>query len=232
MDRASDTGEAVMRVYGWTRPTLSFGRNQPARGLYDADRADADGVDIVRRPTGGRAVLHYREITYSVTAPAGALGRARESYEGINRLLLEGLRRLGVDASAHRESGRAPRPSLTPCFATPVAGEIVFEGRKLVGSAQWHANDALLQHGSILLDDDQDGASRYLLAPAAASAPPATLRGALGWTPSSGEVAAALEAAVVASGAEVSPLTMTDTLNGQMSAHRARYEDDSWTWRR
>ncbi|OYV73430.1 MAG: hypothetical protein B7Z72_02540 [Gemmatimonadetes bacterium 21-71-4] len=69
MARARRTGEAVLRVYAWAGPTLSLGRNQRARGAYDLGRAAARGVAIVRRPTGGRALLHHHEVTYSVTAP-------------------------------------------------------------------------------------------------------------------------------------------------------------------
>src|SRR5512139_2874749 len=67
--RARDTGEGVVRVYGWSAPTLSLGRNQVARGAWDRERAGTLGLPIVRRLTGGRALLHHREITYSVTAP-------------------------------------------------------------------------------------------------------------------------------------------------------------------
>src|SRR5512142_1385967 len=69
MDRARTSGEGVLRMYGWSAPTLSLGRNQIAKGRYDLARAAAEGIGIVRRPTGGRALLHHREITYSVTAP-------------------------------------------------------------------------------------------------------------------------------------------------------------------
>src|SRR5687768_6957677 len=94
--RASETGTAVFRVYSWATPTLSFGRNQAARQSYDASRAMARGVDVVRRPTGGRSLLHHCEVTYSVTAPVSLAGSFRESYARINRLLVGGLQRLGV----------------------------------------------------------------------------------------------------------------------------------------
>src|SRR5215210_4848764 len=67
LDRARGSGECVIRLYEWARPTLSLGRNQAARGQYDLARARELGIDFVRRPTGGRAVLHHREVTYSVT---------------------------------------------------------------------------------------------------------------------------------------------------------------------
>src|SRR5689334_12950551 len=89
LDRAREGGETVLRVYGWRSPTLSFGRNQRARGLYDGQAAAERGIEVVRRPTGGRAVLHHREVTYSVTGPAPAGHGLGESYGRINRLLLD-----------------------------------------------------------------------------------------------------------------------------------------------
>src|SRR5919202_992505 len=77
------------------------------------------------RPTGGRAVLHHREVTYSVTAPAAGLGALRESYDVINDILVDALRALGGPARVARPAGAAPPPSVAPCFETPVAGEIV-----------------------------------------------------------------------------------------------------------
>src|SRR5438045_6038726 len=96
MTRAHETGEWVLRVYSWASPTISLGRNQSARGRYDLGRIHERGLGVVRRPTGGRAILHNREITYSVTGPAQDAGDLRASYERINRLLLAGLNALGV----------------------------------------------------------------------------------------------------------------------------------------
>src|SRR5260221_1801961 len=155
MRRAKETGEVVFSVYGWSTHTLSLGRNQLASRCYDRERIRAMGVDVVRRPTGGRALLHHREITYSVTAPLGFSASLRESYERINRILLSGLQRLGVGASVASGIGSALPPTDIPCFATPARGELVSDGRKLVGSAQWRDDGALLQHGSILIEDDQ-----------------------------------------------------------------------------
>jgi lipoate-protein ligase A len=228
MLRAGRTDEAVLRVYGWTRPTLSLGRNQSARDKYDIEGARERGIDFVRRPTGGRAVLHHREVTYSVTAPVSALGTLRESYTIINRLLIHGLRLLGVDAREADPRGATPRPGVLPCFVVPTKGEIVAEGRKLVGSAQVREGGALLQHGSVLVDDDQALASALLLAPVAPPPPPATLRELLGRAPSLGEVARALAAALPdARPLEGGPFLERDTL-----AARERYLDAAWTWRR
>ena len=235
MERARRTGEAVLRVYGWARPTLSLGRNQTARGAYCAASAARQGVDVVRRPTGGRALLHHREVTYSVTAPVTA-ERLRASYGRINRLLLDGLSRLGVAASLADPAARAPLPGVAPCFESPSEGEVVVGGRKLVGSAQWREAGALLQHGSILVDDDQTMLATLSTAPLPTVPPPATLREALGHAPSAGDVAAALVDALRAlEDAGASPLSEGDALRAlhELGADaRARYADDAWTWRR
>ena len=109
--RAARTGEAVFRVYSWAEPTLSFGRNQTVVGVYGADRARERGVRVVRRLTGGRALLHWREVTYSVTAPLASASSLRESYARINRLLVYGLRRLGVAVEVAAPRDRALAPS-------------------------------------------------------------------------------------------------------------------------
>jgi lipoate-protein ligase A len=228
MLRAGRTKEAVLRVYGWARPTLSLGRNQSARDKYDIEGARERGTDFVRRPTGGRAVLHHREITYSVTAPVSALGTLRESYTVINRLLIHGLRLLGVDAREADPRGATPKPGVLPCFVVPTKGEIVADGRKLVGSAQVRVGEALLQHGSVLVDDDQALASALLLAPVAPPPPPATLRELLGRAPSLGEVASALAAALP----DARPLAGDPLLEHDTLAARERYLDAAWTWRR
>ena len=231
MQRARETGESVLRVYAWVRPTLSLGRHQVARDRYDLERARSMGVDVVRRPTGGRAVLHHREITYSVTAPVRALGSLHESYAAINRFLLDGLRRLGIDVHAASPPNATPRPGTAPCFETPVAGELVAGGRKLVGSAQWRESDALLQHGSILVDDDQWLANALLVTPGPAPPVPATLRTLLGRAPTMREVADALSAALESSGVTVEPLNWEPELREATYLAQTRYEDDSWTWR-
>ena len=233
LDRAARTGEATLRVYGWEAPSLSLGRNQAAREVYSADRARELGVQVVRRPTGGRALLHWREVTYSVAAPAAPAGELRESYERINRLLLDGLGRLGVRAELARPAGRAPLPGDAPCFEAPVAGELVFGGRKLVGSAQWRDRGALLQHGSILVDDDQPMLAQLAVRPIPPAPPAGTLREALGRAPSTCDVATAMFAAVRAlEDADASPLDEALEFDAAMRERITQYEDDRWTWRR
>ena len=233
MARARRTGEHVLRVYGWSTPTLSLGRNQRARGVYLSDELERRGIGVVRRPTGGRALLHHREITYSVTAPSGAeVGLAAE-YGRINLLLGSALDALGVRVTVASPDARSGPPSATPCFAEPARGELVFEGRKLVGSAQWRHDGALLQHGSILVDDDQAAIPSLMREPAVLSARPATLRDALGRAPVLHEVAEALFSAVRGRlDPHALPLERDDALAHDTEQLAARFRDDTWTWRR
>lgn len=181
-------GRPALRLYAWDPPCLSFGRNQPARGIYDPAAAAARGIDVVRRPTGGRAVLHDREVTYAVAVPVGVLGSPRETYVAINRALVAGLRALGVAArvagaaelppagqpvgpgalgpgAAPRRAGASAALGPAPCFEAAAPGEVVAGGLKLVGSAQRCERRVLLQHGSLLLDGDQSVILSLLAAP-------------------------------------------------------------------
>ena len=233
LGRARETGEAVLRVYEWASPALSLGRNQPAAGWYDAARAAAHGVTVVRRLTGGRAVVHARELTYSVTAPVVADEPLHESYARINAVLVVALRRLGVAAAVAPGNGAAPPPSAAPCFETPTAGELVVGGRKLVASAQWRDDAALLQHGSILVDDDQPLLASLALAPLPPVPPAATLRGELGAAPTAAALLDALGAAVrELEDHRAAPLAADAPLWARAAGCRPRYVDDAWTWRR
>jgi lipoate-protein ligase A len=234
MEQAKRTSESVFRVYSWKSPTLSLGRNQPARGCYDPIRLAAEGVEVVRRPTGGRAVLHWREVTYSVTAPTDSAAPTQQSYDQINEILLCALRRLGVVATVVVRTATARTPSNHPCFAEPSAGEIVATDggsvAKLIASAQVRENGALLQHGSILIEDDQrlvaDLSLGHTARPRAA-----TLRSLLGRAPSFAEIADALFNAV-RNVADAGPqqLSANEVLPIAL-AHVARFRDPLWTWR-
>lgn len=231
--RAARTGEAVLRVYEWARPTLSLGRNQRAAGCYSAARAAEHGVDVVRRRTGGRAVLHARELTYSVTAPVVAHEPLRESYRRINLVLVGALRALGVAAEEATSTAPAPPPSSAPCFEAPTEGELVVRGRKLVGSAQLRDGGALLQHGSILVDDDQSLLAALATEPLPPVPSPATLRGELGAAPSAGALFDALAAAVRAcEDPGAAPLLDAEDVFARAAELRPRYADARWTWRR
>lgn len=237
MARARRTGEAVFRVYAWERPTLSFGRHEAARRHYDVHAIAGGGVDVVRRPTGGRALLHHREVTYSITSPVVPGESLAGSVRRFNQLLLDALRALGVDA---REAGKshALRPEGAACFAVPSTGELTLDGRKLVGSAQVRRDGALLQHGSILLHDDQGRIAGFATGPYLPSAPAASLREALGARAAYEPVRdALLQRVAVASGARSTAelvLTPDEALGGLSDFDDAlrQFRDPAWTWRR
>jgi lipoate-protein ligase A len=231
--RARTSGMAVGRVYGWTQPVLSFGRHQRTAGLYDRAAASERGISFVRRPTGGRAVLHSREITYCVAAPEHAWGSLMQAYRTINELLVDALRQLGVEATVADPNTKPPRPIVGACFEEPVAGEIVAGGRKLVGSAQWRSDGVLLQHGSILIDDDQRLATELLLDPGPYPPTAATLRDLLGRAPAPEEFERALACAVARRfGRTPDAVELDGDLTALAERRLAHYTSDGWTWRR
>ena len=132
----SSPGKAVVRIYRWSCPTVSFGRNEPARDRYDRAAGHSAAIEFVRRPTGGRAVLHDRELTYAVVLPCPTTGGLRETYGLIHRGLVEALCSLGVPAAMAAGRGLSVGPDSGPCFDEPAPGEVTVAGRKLVGSAQ------------------------------------------------------------------------------------------------
>jgi lipoate-protein ligase A len=153
---AEGSGGQVLRLYRWRPWAISVGYHQPA-GELDLDRCRADGIDIVRRPTGGRAILHAEELTYCVVMRAGRRS-ILEVYNAIGSALVHGLGLYGVQASLQKSqpdfvSEYRNRSSL-PCFSSSARYEIEWQGRKLIGSAQRRfsegSGDVVLQHGSIL----------------------------------------------------------------------------------
>ena len=189
---------------------------------------------VVRRPTGGRAILHHREITYSVTAPAAAAGTERESYAAHQPAARSRrLNNLGVDARRRASGSGLACPDATPCFELPAAGELTFEGRKLAGSAQWRIRrrsaPARLDPGG----RRSDAARRFQLVAQTALPPPATLIDALGRAPSLDEAAAAFAVAVrELEDPHAAAMEIDEELRARASALVVRYSDDSWTWRR
>lgn len=233
--QAARSGRATLRFYTWEPGCLSFGRNQTARGRYDGEAAKRRGLDVVRRPTGGRSVLHHRELTYSVTAPADTWGSLGDTYTRINRALAAGLRELGVPAAvAARGQGPAPRPTARACFRDPLPGEVAVAGCKLIGSAQWRDRGALLQHGSLLIHNDQAVVEELRL-----GAPAAPRIQAIGLAEIMDEVPACSELTRVLARGFETELSLSVELEDLVPAETAaaeslryRYEDDAWTWRR
>lgn len=152
---AAGSAPPTLRFYTWTPACLSLGYFQPF-AVVNLAGCHALGVDVVRRPTGGRAILHDRELTYSVTLPASVLGHdggILPSYYRVSLALQAGLKTLGVPATLAPESEASAATTHGPaCFDRPSAHEILLYGRKLVGSAQVRRAGALLQHGSILIE--------------------------------------------------------------------------------
>jgi len=224
------SGEAVLRFYGWSSPTISFGRNEPSEGLYDLQSAARIGIDFVRRPTGGRAVLHDSELTYAVAAPLDDVGRLRSWYRRINRGLVRGLADLGAVVELHETDAPAPRPDEGPCFRAPVSDEVAWNGRKLVGSAQVRLGKALLQHGSLILSGDQVAVTELRGDPP--NEAPSTLAEALGTVPSLQEVSASLRAGLAEEfGGEWDAGGMSEEELDAASRWEDRYGSEAWTWR-
>lgn len=154
----------TIRFYGWNPPTLSIGYFQTVEKEINLDAVRDQQLGFVRRPTGGRAVLHDMELTYSVIvseAHPKMPQSVTEAYRVISQGILEGFKELGLDAyfaipttSGELEELKNPRSSV--CFDAPSWYELVVEGRKVAGSAQTRQKGVILQHGSILLDIDEE----------------------------------------------------------------------------
>ncbi len=150
-------GVPTLRLYGWRPPAVSLGYHQSLNDI-DLKRCHEDQVDVVFRPTGGRAVLHHNEVTYAVVLSRESRlfdSRVLAVYERISRAILTALLQL----TSQIQFERAPRPEVDParrewsslCFASSIQHEIGYQGKKLIGSAQRRFGNIVLQHGSILL---------------------------------------------------------------------------------
>ncbi len=151
----------TLRFYGWARPTLSLGYFQSVREI-DLKECQRRNFDWVRRPTGGRAVLHDHELTYSVIAPIELLGASvAQSHERISRALAVGLAKLGLHAEL-AQSRVSAKEARAACFAVPAPVELTVQGKKVIGSAQTRTKKSLLQHGSIPIAIDFDALAAVL----------------------------------------------------------------------
>lgn len=228
---------SVWRWYGWSRPTVSFGRNEQAAGRFTPASLANAGFDAVRRPTGGRALLHDQELTYAVVMPVPRAVGWREPYGAISRLLHDALRdaEVPVDLAPARPGQRPDGPV---CFDAPDAGELLLHGRKLVGSAVWRQDDVYLQHGSILLVDrqaDLQHAAATVLPPV----PPAAALSSIA-TPEQLPILLERFKAAVArrlaawDGRETRPSAFVPdrALQEQVAVTAADLARDAWLWRR
>jgi len=239
--RHLENGHGILRLYRWSRPTLSFGRNQKARDRYDPFALRSLGVDVVRRPTGGREVLHDRELTYSVILPLRSQSGLRSTYRTLHDGLVEALRSLGVNAHLAGPGARSPGPDAGPCFADPVANEVVVEGRKIVGSAQSRIGESLLQHGSLILAPPSVSLDALLRAGAPSantdrepvgSRAGTTLADVMGEPVGFPGVAAAVEAAMAGTlGGAWSRGELTSGERVAADELLPHYQSPDWTWR-
>jgi len=162
---------SIFRVYQWQPYAISLGYNQNPNDLNLA-KCKQDKIDVVRRPTGGRAVLHAEEITYSIIIPKESDFFSSEiltTYNRINRGILAGLHLIGVKAELiERPFDEDEKSSVykdkIPCFSKSAKYEIAYQGKKLVGSAQRRYENSILQHGSILVGNFHLNLADYITA--------------------------------------------------------------------
>lgn len=232
LERTADTGAAFFRCYQWAPHCLSFGRHEPALRRYDVDRIRAEGISCVRRPTGGRAVWHARELTYAVTAPISLFGGMREAYAALHSMLATAIGALGVKTLLAPRAALIPGLASGPCFAAPVGGEVLAEGKKVVGSAQLRSGPAFLQHGSMLLEDDQSLVADLAGLPAG-NRTEAALGRLLGRPVTFEEAADAVADTILPLFDGLERLDRLPAfIESGAARHAGRFQSDAWTWLR
>lgn len=154
----------VFRFYGWDPPCLSLGYHQTEQSI-DIKAIVQDGLEVVRRPTGGSAILHSDELTYSAVFPERKLSH-QHMYKMVHHLFYESLRDLGypVSLQQHEPDGNYLKmgSKAFACFTRPAFSEILYDNRKLLGSAQKIYPNSILQHGSLLIENKQADIVKYL----------------------------------------------------------------------
>ncbi len=161
----SPGARTVVRFYGWRRPTISLGRNQKIENAVDVDYCRANGIDIVHRPTGGRAVLHDDELTYAVISNDSSYfgDTIYGNYRRVSEALCLGYNDLGIAAILAPDTRKPDVPDNgidPPCFLSPSRYELMVDGRKIVGSAQRRVRRSFLQHGSMPITCNRDHLAR------------------------------------------------------------------------
>lgn len=153
---ANNSKEPVFRLYGWKPACVSLGRNQKD-DFVDNSFLKENNIDIVRRLTGGRALLHDNEITYSFVCPVSYLKNGENvvnSYKEISQLLIEAFKNLDIDLNFGGEKKLQGHKDY--CMLVSTGADLCYQGKKLIGSAQFRKNGYILQHGSILYDYDKN----------------------------------------------------------------------------
>jgi lipoate-protein ligase A len=247
---ASEGGPSTVRFYAWSPPALSLGHGQSIDSTINLAQCQALGIDVVRRPSGGLAVLHDHEVTYSVVLSAAdprASAGVLASYLTISQALIRGLSYLGITAELLplRRGNLLPSERASPiCFAKPSSYEVAVGGRKIIGSAQRRGQGVIMQHGSVPLSWNLDK-MLAVFGSASQHYPPipgeqsyyksmTSLQEAGGRAYDYAEVVAALTQGLAETcEVELIPGQLTDAerqLSAQLCA--MKYRTESWTWQR
>ena len=235
--RAREGARTFLRFYRWEKPTASLGYGQDVVRAADLDFCRANGIDVVRRMTGGKVVLHHKELTYSLASSDTETFTAtlRDSYQLISLALIKGLALMGLSARLALASPPAYVRGTMPCFAFPARDEVEIGGRKIIGSAQKRTGTSFIQHGSVPFEKDE----ALLKAVARSDAEDAglnmtSLSEALG-RPVAFDWAAARFSLGVSKffGVKLEPLSFDAAAWQEISRIEAeRYGNDAWTLRR
>ena len=260
MTAARADGVGILRVYEWSAATVSFGRHERTSGIYTLGSLDECGLVAVRRPTGGRALLHSREVTYSVAMPIDDRWRWNVAYDRVNERLLSAMLALNIPAhivadardpvfadtrfpalgrpaSRMTELKPVPTPHDEPhvCFSGVASGEIAVGGRKLIASSVWRERGAYLQHGSVLIHDDQSRLIPLLGPGARKPQPAAVLSEWLTTLPSDRDTVDLVESALHMAFRDcgnVVPWSIPTEVLDDVEKVRAALAESSWLWRR
>ncbi len=235
--RLAGSAPPTLRFFGWRPPTISLGYGQPLDHRIDMAGAEALGIGLVRRPTGGSAILHEGpelELTYSVVAKVGDFDGASdllETYRWIGAALAAGINRLGAPVEMVPVRPSDPTAMPTFCFARTGSYELEIDGLKVVGSAQRRQGSGFLQHGAVMLGAEPDRLRRVFPGERDPLAGMTTLHAVLGRRPSFDETAAALgEGFRAAHGIDLSPGGLVpEEMELAESLVREKYGTDRWT---
>lgn len=148
--------EPILRLYGWFPACVSLGRNQ-AESSINSVYCEEHNIDIVKRLSGGRALLHDKELTYAFICPTSFLNNSESvmySYKEISSALIEGLKPLGIELTFPENKKASTKQDY--CMSISTGADLSFNGRKLIGSAQYRKQNYIIQHGSILMDYDSE----------------------------------------------------------------------------
>ena len=150
--------QTTVRFYSWKNPTASLGYSQKADKVLDVQYCQNNGIDVVRRITGGKMVLHFREVTYSICSSDSGVftDKLSDSYRLISEALMKGLEKMGLDSVLAEEPPSSYARGNLPCFSYPARNEVEVNEKKVIGSAQKRVGSTFIQHGSIPLEDDRD----------------------------------------------------------------------------